>query len=76
MTKIINDWVEGPPVDVQIGEKIEAVIRHCNKKLKLKDERFILITAEDGYYLENGYDELSWNWDIVRWRPLKYENKK
>ena len=49
---------------------IEVIVTHCNKKLKLEDENLIGQFKDDGFYLKGG-GELSWNWDIIKWRLLK-----
>ena len=54
----------------KIGDKIKAVVRHCNRELNLKDKEFILTVAEDGFYIEDGPDELSYNWDIVSYEVI------
>lgn len=52
---------------VEPGNKIVAVIRHCNPLLKEPDQTLTLTAADDGFYIDEGPDELSYNWDIVSW---------
>ena len=52
------------------GATIRATIRHCNKKLALKDESVILTKTSDGWYIDGGPDELSYNWDIIDFKEI------
>lgn len=71
-----DEWVIGVAgMSFKTGQKIEAVIRHCNPKLKLPDETVILTSTDDGFYIDDGPDELSYNWDIVKWRKVSKPKK-
>lgn len=59
---VIHNWPEE-------GQLIEAKIRHCNKKLKLKDTFVKGKYGSDGFYLSDG-GELSNNWNIIEWRKI------
>jgi hypothetical protein len=54
-------------------EEFEAVIRHCNEKLKEPDKKVYLTMGSDCVYYENC--KMSWNWDIVMHRPSKRKKK-
>lgn len=43
---------------------------YCNDSLNLKNELVIGRMKDDGFYPEDG-DELSYNWNVIRWRKLK-----
>jgi len=55
-----------PPADVEI----EVVVLHCNPDLNLEPRRATGQMRDDGFYFTDG-GELSWAWDIIRWRKLK-----
>lgn len=63
----MSNWTEGNGDGATQGKLIEVEIRHCNPKLNLPNEIVSGKFGDDGFYLEDG-DELSWNWDIIRWR--------
>ena len=63
-------WTCGNDHKKEIGEKFEARIRHCNPALNMDDETVILRVADDGYYLDSGHEELSYNWDVIKCRDL------
>ena len=54
----------------KIGDKIVAVVRHCNSKLNLKDKTLVLTVADDSFYIDDGPDELSLNWDIISYEVI------
>lgn len=66
-----NEWSTDINYNFKRGQKIEAVIRHCNKKLQIPDETVVLKASDDGFYIGNSSDELSYNWDIIKWRVFK-----
>lgn len=49
---------------------IEAEVKHCNENLKLENEIVKGSVGEDNFYLEDGFNELSWNWNIIKWRVI------
>lgn len=55
---------------IEEGGTIRATIRHCNKKLNLADEVVTLTKTSDGWYIDKGPDELSYNWDIVEFEEV------
>ena len=58
------EWKTG---NIPPAKMIDVKIRHCNPKLKLKDEIVSGEMCDDGFYLTDG-GELSFNWDILEWR--------
>lgn len=50
-------------------EEFEAIIRHCNENLKLKDQKVYLVMGSDCVYFDGA--KMSWNWNIVMHRPVK-----
>lgn len=59
-------WVDGNDCD-DIEEELEVLVRHCNKDLKEPDQVVRGTWGDDGFYLSDG-GELSFNWDIIKWR--------
>lgn len=60
---------------VREGEKIRALIRHCNPELNEDDRIVNLICESDGWHfldldMNRTHNELSWNWDIVDFRKI------
>jgi len=64
------NWHYSNGEEANIGELIEAEVRHCNLDLNIPDKMIIGKFKEDGFYFDDG-SELSWNWDIIRWRKIK-----
>jgi len=69
----MSEWITGPLNDYE--GKFEAVVRHCNEKLNMKDQIVKLKTGEDGYYFAEESGELSWNWDVIKWKPYDKSKK-
>lgn len=65
-----ESWITGNGEGLGIGEIIFCEIEHCNKELN-EPNRFVTgHFVEDGFVFEDG-GELSHNWDIVRYVPIK-----
>lgn len=62
-------WTTGNGNGAGKYEVIEVEVKHCNEKLNLDNQILTGHFEDDGFYLEDG-GELSWNWDIIRWRSL------
>jgi len=68
------DWIDINHKQPKGGEIIEAFIRHVNLDLNLADTIVIGYMGDDNFYfLEGG--ELSWNWDIIKWKKHERERK-
>ena len=57
------------------GDKIRALIEHCNTKLNEDDRIVNLINDGDGWHfldldLNRTHNELSWNWNIIDFRKI------
>lgn len=63
--KTDDDWMD----ELSFGERFEAILRHVNKDLNLPDEQMFLTCQEDGYTDDDG-DEISFNWNIIKWRQV------
>lgn len=55
-------------------EEFEAVIRHINNPLQLKDQKVFLTMGEDCVYYKGS--KMSYNWTIIMHRPVKRKAKK
>lgn len=66
----MSDWNIGNGSEAPEGVLLEVEIEHCNKELDLQNETIKGSFGEDCFYLEDGFNKLSWNWDIVKWRIL------
>ena len=60
---------------VKEGQKIRALVEHCNKKLNLEDMIVNLVCESDGWHfldidLNRTHEELAFNWDIVDFRLI------
>jgi hypothetical protein len=64
----MSDWIDGNGNGAD-KELIEVEIQHCNKELNLPNRFVSGRFGDDGFYFEDG-DELSFNWNIIRWRKL------
>lgn len=62
-------WIKSNGQGVKSGLLIEVEIKHFNPSLKLANKIVRGSFGEDGFFLEDG-DELSYNWNIVKWRHL------
>ena len=60
-------WNKFPPNEPPKNVIISVKIRHCNPRLNLSDEIISGYMGEDNFYLKDG-GELSYNWDILKWR--------
>lgn len=63
--KTDEDWMD----ELSFGERFEAILRHVNEDLNLPDEQMFLTCQEDGYTDDDG-DEISHNWNIIKWRQV------
>ena len=54
---------------------ILAEVKHCNEKLKCENQIMILQVTSDGYYIEDSWDQLSYNWDIVNFKKLEFKKR-
>lgn len=66
MTLVYNDIKDKSP---EIGQKIYGIIRHFNPKYPEQEQA--LTQAEDGFYVDDGPEELSCNWSVIAWRERK-----
>lgn len=71
-----NKWIDGFDPQVKEGEKFKAIIKHVNERLNLPNEEVTLKATSDGYYIGNGPDELSYNWNIIKWQKIPKKAKK
>jgi len=74
----MKEYIDYDPKENQnIGFKIRAVIRHVNhKKLSLPDKKVDLELGDDNWRIIDKWgvttpDELSWNWDIIKYKNYK-----
>lgn len=67
----MNEWIEGNNFPFKLDETFDAVIRHCNPKLNIPDQEITLTVADDGFYINESNDELSYNWNIIKWKARK-----
>ncbi len=62
-----EEWIDFKEKHPEPFVLIEAEVKHCNSKLGLKNEIITGMLKDDGFYFEDD-SELSFNWDIVKWR--------
>lgn len=53
--------------ELRVNTRIAAIIRYRKTD---KTEDVILTVAEDGFYVNDSSDELSYNWNIVDWKII------
>jgi hypothetical protein len=70
---IMSRWTVGFNLNYEEDQEFEAIIRHCNPNLKLKDQKVFLSMGSDCVYHEGA--KMSWNWNIVMHRPVKKKGK-
>lgn len=66
----VGKWTNGNGSKAPNDYIIEVEIKHCNPKLGLQNEFVKGFFGDDGFYLTDG-GELSYNWDIIRWRTVE-----
>ena len=62
-------WKEGNK-GIPSFTMIEVEIKHCNEKLQEPNQVVRGQFKDDGFYFNDG-GELSWNWDVIRWRLIE-----
>lgn len=53
---------------LKTGQKITAIIRNYKDKTGETDLEINLTQTEDGFYIDEGPDELSYSWNVIKWK--------
>jgi hypothetical protein len=64
------EWITGNGQRAKKNELIEVEIKHYNESLNLSNELTWGWFGDDCFYLQEG-GELSYNWNIIKWRKVE-----